>query len=84
MMRAVGQFLDFLDRRAVFRRVAFVVVLMGTWRVTDWALGFADRWLLSPKAGIDSGAVIAAVTAPFAALQAAVLKWYSEARRDDP
>jgi hypothetical protein len=74
-------FLDFLDNRSVFRRVAFIVVLYGTLAVTDWAMQFARDWLASGKSGVEAGAVIVAVTGPFAALQGWVFKLYSETRQ---
>ena len=74
------KFLDFLDARAVFRRLAFIVVLIGTARITDWAMQFAQQWLASSKSGADVGVVIAAVTGPFAILQGAVIRFYNEDR----
>lgn len=79
-MHAVSKFLDFLDNRAVFRRLAFVVVLVGTVRITAWAIEFAQLWLASNKSGADVGIVIAAVTGPFTALQTMVIKFYNEDR----
>lgn len=80
MIEHVSKFLDFLDQRAVFRRAAFIVIMLMTWRITDWATAFAQSWLGSGKSGADVGIVIGAVTAPFATLQAVALKVYSDSR----
>lgn len=80
MIEHVSRFLDFLDNRQIFRRIAFVAVLAMTWEITQWAMGFAQSWLASNKSGVDVGTVIGAVTLPFAALQGVVLKIYTDSR----
>ena len=48
-----------------------------TWEVTEWAFAFAYA---TPLSGLEAAAVIAAVTAPFCALQAAVFGDYMRAK----
>lgn len=69
--------LDFLDNRAVIRRIVLFVTLWMTWRGFEWAGQFAST---TPKSGLEVAAIITAVTAPVAALQAAVFKVYSSSR----
>ena len=80
MIEYITKFLDFVDNRAIFRRIAFVIVLVMTWRITEWAMTFAEHWLNGTKTGMDAAAMIGAITVPFATLQGAVLKIYSDSR----
>ena len=48
-----------------------------TWRVSVWAMGFAET---SPRPGIDIAAIIAAVTAPVTLFAGSVFKGYLESR----
>jgi len=78
-LRILRAFLAFLDNRSVFRRVAFLWMIWLTTRATMWCFDFAAA---SPyKDGVQVAAVIASVMAPIAGLQAAIFKWYSEARQ---
>jgi len=71
------KFLDFVDNRAVVRRL----VLLATVWMTVWVTGSAwDFAMLSKFDGLGTAAVIAAVTAPLAALQAAVFSVYAKGR----
>lgn len=74
-------FLAFLDNRSVFRRVAFVWMMWLTTRATLWCFDFAA--VKAFPDGIQTAAVIAAVMAPIAGLQAAVIKFYTESRTPD-
>ncbi len=68
---------DWIDDRDIDKHIVSIAVLLGTIKVTMWAMGFASS---SPRPGIEVAAIIAAVTAPFMALQAAAIKFYFEAR----
>lgn len=61
-----------------FSRIVLVVTMLMTWRVTVWAFEFARQ--TAEMGGYDVAATIAAVTAPFAALQAAAFKVYTEGK----
>jgi hypothetical protein len=76
-MRYLTAFWDFVDRRAIVRRIAFFVTLVMSWESFVWARDFATT---TAKTGAEVGLIIAAVTAPVAALQGFVLKVYSDAR----
>lgn len=77
MKEATKAFLDFLDNRAVIRRIVLFVTLWMTWRSFAWAAQFADH---TTRTGMDSAAMIAAVTAPVSALLGAVVKFYGDNR----
>ena len=63
----------FIDRHELDKHVISTIVLYGTVKVTEWAMVFA-----SSHPG--EYAAIAAVTAPFCALQAAAIKFYFDNR----
>lgn len=69
---------DFIDRRQIDKHLVSLVILYGTVKMTEWAMGFAAA--LGAKPGLEVAAVIAAVTAPYMALQAAALAFYFKAR----
>ncbi|HEY6019806.1 MAG TPA: hypothetical protein VIY48_07845 [Candidatus Paceibacterota bacterium] len=73
------RFWDWIDGRAVIRRIVLFVVLWMTWRVTVWSFEFAHDAMIAGR-GMEVAAMLAAVTMPFAALQAFVFKWYSDSR----
>lgn len=62
--------------RRPFSRLVLIVTMAMTWRVTEWAFQFAHE--TAGVGGYDIAAVIAAITGPFAALQAAAFKVYTE------
>jgi hypothetical protein len=68
---------DWIDNRSVIRRVVLFVTLWMTWMAFDWAANFA---ITTTKTGIDTAAIIAAVTAPISALQGFIFKVYSDSR----
>jgi hypothetical protein len=52
--------------------------MFGTIKLTDWAMSFASK---SDGTGVEIAAIIASVTAPYMALQAAAIKFYFDARK---
>jgi hypothetical protein len=68
---------DFIDRRQVIRRGAFIWVLWLTGKVMTWTLDYTWHVNLT---GAEIGIVIAAVWAPMAALQAATFRFYDLAQ----
>lgn len=71
--------LDFIDSRAVIRRVVLGVTVWLTYEITVAAWNFAAH---SPFDGVGTAAVIAAVTAPFAALQGFAFHTYTQGRKE--
>lgn len=69
-----GQAWDFIDKRQIDAYCVSIAVLYGTMRVTEWAMVFAERYP-------DKALSIAAVTAPYMALQAAAIKFLFDARQ---
>lgn len=67
------RFWDWVDSRAVVRRSVLFITLWMTYEITVQAWAFAHT---STFDGVGTAAVIAAVTAPFAALQAFVFNSY--------
>ncbi len=76
-MTATERIISSLIARPVSRIVLGITLWM-TWEVTKWAFAFADK--TAHIGGYDVAATIAAVTAPFAALQAAVFRIYTEGK----
>lgn len=77
----ITRFWDWIDRRGVVRRWVLFFTLWMTYRVTDWAFAYAHDAL--GHGGFEVSTTIAAITAPFAALQAFVFKWYLDSRGND-
>ena len=73
------RFWNWIDSRSVIRRIVLFVTLWMTWAAFAWAAGFAETTL---KSGIEVAAIIGAVTAPIAALQAFIFKIYAEGRNE--
>jgi len=76
-MKKLTEFWDFVDNRAIIRRSVLFVTVYMSWLSFEWATEFAT---LTDKSGAEVGLIIAAVTGPVAALQAFILKVYSDAR----
>ena len=69
---------DWIDSRQIDKHAVSLGVLYGTVLVTRWAMAYAERF--SDKSGVEVAAVIAAIMAPYMALQAATLGFYFKAR----
>lgn len=69
---------DWIDDRNIDKHVVSLAILYGTIKVTEWAMKYASAE--TDKSGAEVAMVIAAVAAPYMALQAAALKFYFEAR----
>lgn len=77
MSEHVKTFWDFIDSRAIVRRIVLFATLWLTFRSFYWAAHFAE---ISTRTGLDVAAIIGAVTAPVSLLLSAVSKFYSESR----
>lgn len=73
----VTRWWDFIDSRQIVRRLVLFLTLWMTWKSFEWAAAYAA---ITKMDGLGTGAVIAAVTAPVAALQGYVFKIYAEGR----
>lgn len=71
---------DWIDERNIDKHAVSMGIFYGTVKITTWAMAYASAE--TDKSGIEVAAVIAAVAAPYMALQAAALKFYFEARHD--
>lgn len=69
---------DFIDKRDIDKHIVSLVIIAGTWRITEWAMHFAQAH--PEKSGTEVAAIIASVMVPYSALQAAALKFYFEVR----
>ena len=76
-MSLLTEFWDWVDNRSAVRRSVLFITVYMSYEAFDWAARFADT---TEKTGAEVGLIIAAVTGPVAALQAFVLKIYSEGR----
>ena len=68
---------DWIDARQVDRHIVCLIVLFGTWRITIWAMHFAEA---GARPGLEVAAILAAVFAPYMLLQTAVVAFYFKAR----
>ena len=77
-MTKFSQLWEWIDERDIDKHLLSIVILLGTFKVTSWAMGFAE--MVKSQSGIEVAAIIAAVTAPYMALQAAAIAFYFKAR----
>lgn len=73
----ITRFYDWIDQRQVDKHAVSLVILTGTIMVTNWAMRFAEN---GNRPGLEIAAIIAAVTGPYSALQAAAIAFYFKAR----
>lgn len=69
---------DFVDKRQIIRRCAFLWMLWLTGVLVKWTMDYAWH---SNQDGLHIAAVIAAVWTPWTALQGAIFKFYDQAQR---
>lgn len=69
---------DFIDKRDIDKHVVSGAILIGTTRITEWAMTFA---LTCNKPGIEVAAIIGAILGPYAALQGAAISFYFNVRK---
>lgn len=70
---------DWIDERDIDKHVISVAIMYGTVKVTEWSMAYAST--PQPDASsVGIAAIIAAVTGPYMALQAAAIKFYFDAR----
>ena len=70
---------DWIDKRNIDKHAVSLAILYGTVRITAWAMAFAE--MHGEKSGVEAAAIIAAVAAPYMALQAAAIAFYFRARQ---
>jgi hypothetical protein len=73
---------DFADARDLDKHAVAIATLWMTYFVVKWSMHFAE--LNAEKAGLDIAAVLAAINAPYMALQGAVIRFYFNSRPDTP
>lgn len=69
---------DWIDQRQIDKHVVTLAILYGTVDITRWAMRYAE--VHADKAGLEVAAVMAAIGAPYMALQAAAISFYFRAR----
>lgn len=74
----IARFWDWIDDRDIDKHLVSLVILGGTYRITEWAMTFAKT---CDKPGIEVAAILGAVLAPYMALQAAAVSFYFRARQ---
>lgn len=74
----LSQMWDWIDKRDIDKHAISVGIFWGTYRLTDWAIAFASA--SHARGGVEIAAIIAAVTGPYMALQAAAIAFYFKAR----
>ena len=68
-----------INEHSIIRRVVLFITLYMTWEAFQWAANFAET---TSKSGLEVPGIIAAVTAPIAALQGYVFKIYAQGRNE--
>ena len=79
MAARLSEFWEWIDKRQIDAYVISLAILWGTVRITDWAMEFVDKY--PDIDGLKAAAIIAAIMAPWSALQAAAIKFLFEARK---
>ncbi len=69
---------DWIDKRQIDKHAVSLAILYGTVKITGWAMEYAATH--GEKSGIEAAAIIAAVSAPYMAMQAAAIAFYFKAR----
>lgn len=69
---------DWIDERQIDKHFVSLVIMFGTIIITRWAMAYADAH--ADKAGLEVAAVMAAILAPYMALQGAAISFYFKAR----
>ena len=69
---------DWIDKRQIFERFVSLAILFGTIKVMSWTMEYA--WEHGEKSGLEAAAIIAAVIAPYMALQAVAAAFMFKAR----
>lgn len=78
-MNHLVMFWDFIDRRAVVRRI----MAIGTFALVVWVIAWATRFAeTSPRPGMDVAAIIGAVMAPLNLLMGFMFSSYSKSRKE--
>lgn len=72
-----SQFWDWIDKRDIDKHLISLGVLYGTVEVTAWAMRYAEH---AARPGLEVAAIVAAVGAPYMALQAAAIAFYFRSR----
>lgn len=72
-----SQFWDWVDTRQIDAMLVSLAILYGTVKILEWSFNFASH---ADRPGLEVAAIIAAVTGPYSALQAAAIKFFFEAR----
>ena len=67
----------FIENHALVRRMILAAMMVLTFMVYRWAMGYAE---ISDHDGIGTAAVIAALLTPLSALQGAIFKFYIDSR----
>jgi hypothetical protein len=73
----IVRFWNWVDRRDIDKHLVSLAILFGTAILTRWAMHYAE---IGNRPGMEVAAIIAAVTAPYMALQAAAISFYFTAR----
>lgn len=61
-----------------FSRAVLIVTIVMTWRITAWAFEFAHA--MAGHNGMETAAIIAAITVPFTALQGFAFSTYTSGK----
>jgi hypothetical protein len=72
---------DWIDARDIDKHALSIGIFYGTVKITEWAISYAQAAAALGRPGLDTAAVLGAVTAPYMALQAMALKWYFDSRQ---
>lgn len=75
----ITRFWDWIDSRQIDKHIVSVAVMLGTVKVTEWSMTYANAHADAANA-VGIAAIIGAVSGPYMALQAAAIAFYFRAR----
>jgi len=72
------RFWNWVDDRDIDKHAVSIAIMYGTVTIIKWSMSFAEAH--ADKPGSDIALIIAAVNAPYMALQAIAIKYYFDSR----
>jgi uncharacterized membrane protein len=76
MAATAGQLWDWFEKRNIDKHIGAIAIFGITVMITNWAMGYANAH--PEKSGVDIGAIIASLTAPWSFAQTFALKYWFE------
>jgi hypothetical protein len=83
--RRKSPFWEWFDRRDVDKHIVVLLVMVATYRITQWGMDSYRDWIAAAAtghmvSGVEAAALVAAVMAPWAYIVQGVVAWYFKTR----